>query len=103
MTEQLNYMTRKKMTKEEKELSEELKTAKQFYKEANERLSKSIKNKYFEDASVSQALYEAAPKIIQVSNERLQHFLKRRDVISSKRRKVMDKYSQRFSIQTSKM
>ena len=90
------------LTKEEKELSEELKTAEKLYKEANERLSKSIKNKNFEDASVTQALYEAALKRIQDTNERLQKCLKRRDEISSWRRKVMDEYSQRFSIQTSK-
>ena len=75
-------MTRKKTTKEKKELSEELKNY-------NERLSKSIKNKNFDDASVAQALYEADPKRIQDSNERLQKCLKRRDKISSKRRKVM--------------
>ena len=84
-------MTRKKTTKEENELSEELKSAEKLCKEANERLSKLIKNKNFEDASVALALYEAAPKIIQDSNERLQKCLKRRDKISSKRRKVMDK------------
>ena len=73
----------KDLTKEEKELSEELKTAEKLYKEANERLSKSIKNKNFEDASVVQALYEAAQKRIQDSNERLQKCLKGRDEISS--------------------
>ena len=60
------------MTKEEKEISEELKTAEKMYKGANERLSKSIKNKNFEDASVAQALYEAAQKRIQDSYDRLQ-------------------------------
>ena len=44
----------------------------------------------------------AALKRIQDTNERLQKCLKRRDEISSWRRKVMDEYSQRFSIQTSK-
>jgi hypothetical protein len=37
------------LTKGEKELSEELKTAEKLYKEANERLSKSIKNKNLEN------------------------------------------------------
>ena len=87
------YDKEKDLTKEEKELSEELKTAEKLYKEANERISKSIKNKHFEDESVVQALYEAAQKRIQDSNE-VQKCLKGRDEISSKRRKVMDEYSQ---------
>ena len=62
----------KDLIKEEKELSEELKTSEILYKGANERFSKSIKNKNFEDASVAQALYEAAQKGIQDSNDRLQ-------------------------------
>ena len=79
------------MTKEEKELSEELKTAEKLYTEANERLSKSVKNKNFEDTSVALALYQAAQKRTQDSNERVKKCLKRRDEISSKRRKVMDR------------
>ena len=92
----------KDLTKEEKELFEELKMSEKLYKEANERLSKAIQNKNFEDASVAQALYEAAQKRINDTNARLQKCLKKREEISSKRRKVMDEYSQKFSTKTSK-
>ena len=73
-----------------------------LYKEATERLSKAMQNKNFEDASVAQALYEAAQKRIKDTNERLQKCLKKREEISLIRRKVMDEYSHKFSTQTSK-
>ena len=50
------------MTKEKKDLSEELKTGERLFNEANERLTKAIKNKNLEDASIAQALYEMAQK-----------------------------------------
>ena len=48
------------------------KCQKKLYKEATERLSKAMHNTNFEDASVAQALYEAAQKRIKDTNERLQ-------------------------------
>ena len=79
-----------------------MKTAEKLLKEANEKLIKAIKNKNFEDASVAQAMIEAAQKRMQDTNERLKKCLKEREEISSKRRKVMDEHSKKLSVNVSK-
>ena len=62
LDDKLKKIKEKDLTKEGNELSEELKMSEKLYQEATERLSKAMQIKNFEDASVTQALYEAAQK-----------------------------------------
>ena len=70
-----------------------------LYKEANEKLSKSNKDKNKEGVSITQALYESGQRRIQDTDYRLQKDLNKEEEINTKNRrktrKIMDKYSQR--------
>ena len=70
-----------------------------MYKEANEKLLKSNKDKNKEGVSITQALYESGQRRIQDTDYRLQKDLNKEEEINTKNRrktrKIMDKYSQR--------
>ena len=70
-------------------------TAQRLFREANERLQQAVKENNMGQMLVVSALMEVAQKKIDEASKKLQDFRKEREVVDSKRRKIMDRIQEK--------
>ena len=78
------------IAKEQVKQEKEVQTARRLFREANERLQQAVKENSMGEMSVVSALMEVAQKKIDEASKKLEDCRKEREVVHSKRRKIMD-------------
>ena len=83
------------IAKEQVKQEKGVQTAQRLFREANERLQQAVKENNMGQMLVVSALMEVAQKKIDEASKKLQDFRKEREVVDSKRRKIMDRIQEK--------
>ena len=83
------------IAKEQVKQEKEVQTAQRIFREANERLQQAVKENNMGEMSVVSALMEVAQKKIDKASKKLEDCRKEREVVDSKRRKIMDRIQEK--------
>ena len=83
------------IAKEQVKQEKEVQTARRLFREANERLQQAVKENNMGEMSVVSALMEVAQKKIDEASKKLEDCRKEREVVDSKRRKIMDRIQEK--------
>ena len=83
------------IAKEQVKQEKEVQTAQRLFREANERLQQAVKENSMGEMSVVSALMEVAQRKIDEASKKLEDCRKEREVVDSKRRKIMDRIQEK--------